>query len=161
MKQHQIKLLRRQAGAETVEFMITLLLFFTVFFIVIEFAIATYDRGTINNAVREGSRQASLYWVDPVLFDPETPEQNQRLKYSMVESVITWTENNLLVDFGGGGMTLTLNIGGSTLGSGTAFVDTTDEVLVNIAYDHSFLALDGLLSSPSFTLATQSGSGVE
>ena len=55
--------LRRQQGAETVEFMITLLLFFAVFLMIIEFAIVTYDRGTINNAVREGSRQASLYWV--------------------------------------------------------------------------------------------------
>lgn len=153
--------LRRQLGAETVEFMITLLLFFTVFLMIIEFAIVTYDRGTINNATREASRQASLYWVDPALFDPFTPETNQRVKRVMVDSVTTWTRNNLLIDPGGSGLAVTLNVNGTALASGTQAVSTDDQVLVNVTYNHQFLALQSLLSSASFSLNSQSGAGVE
>ena len=142
--------LRRQQGAETVEFMITLLLFFAVFLMIIEFAIVTYDRGTINNAVREGSRQASLYWVDPALYDPFAPD-----------SVFTWMHDNLLIDPGGSGVTVALNVNGGDLAFGTQAVNADSQVTVNASYTHQFIALHGLLSASAFTLNSTSGAGVE
>lgn len=153
--------LRRQQGAETVEFMITLLLFFAVFLMIIEFAIVTYDRGTINNAVREGSRQASLYWVDPALYDPFAPDDNQRVKHAMVDSVFTWMHDNLLIDPGGSGVTVALNVNGGDLAFGTQAVNADSQVTVNASYTHQFIALHGLLSASAFTLNSTSGAGVE
>ena len=158
-----VKSRRHQKGAETVEFALTLLLFLLVFFMIVDFAIAMYDRGTIINAARDGTRQASLYWVDPVLFDPETPSQNQRLKRAMVDTVMTWTENNLLIDPGGAGLTATLQINATTVTSATepVFVSTDDLVSVNVNYPHEFLGLVSLTGVSNPTLVSQSAMGVE
>jgi hypothetical protein len=150
-----------QCGAETVEFMLTLLLFLMVFFIITDFAIALYDRGAINNASRESSRQASLFWVDPDLFDPETPDQNQLLRKTMVTSVITWVENNLLIDPDSAGLNLTLQINSVDMATPTEPVSDGDLVSVSIQYPHSYTGLTVLSGATGPTLATQSAMGVE
>ena len=161
MNSEKHKGFRYQRGAETVEFMFTLLLFLFVFFMIVEFAIVTYDRGTINNAAREGSRQASLYWVDPALFDPETPLENQRLKRSMVDTVMTWAEQ-ILIDPASAGLDLTLQVNGADMTGATVSVDSTTAVSVDIGYDHQYIGLQSFgASSAGLTLATQSGAGVE
>jgi len=152
--------IRYQNGAETVEFAVTLLFFFIVFFMIIDFAIAMYDRGTMVNAARDGSRQGSLYWVDPVLFDPLTPLQNQRLKRSMVDTVVTWNEN-LLIDPGGSGLTADLQINMTSMTGATAIVTTNDLVSVGINYPHQYIGLTGLLGVSGLTLTTQSAQGIE
>jgi hypothetical protein len=151
----------KQQGAETVEFMITFLLFLLVFFMIADFAIALYDRGVVNNAVREGSRQSTLYWVDPALFDDGTPDQNQLLKKTMVTSVISWTENNLLIDPDSVGLSLTLQINGVNMVAATEPVLDNDMVSVGIQYPHSFIGLTALSGAIGPTLSTQATQKVE
>ena len=152
---------KRQQGAETVEFLFTFLLFLMVFFMIIDFAIAMYDQGTIINASRDGSRQASMYWVDPATFDPETPDQNQQLKRSMVDSVITWTENNLVIDPGSTGLTLTLQVNSMDMAFAVQAVSAEDVVSVGINYPHEFIGLSSLAGLPGLLLLAQSAVGVE
>ncbi len=157
------RLRRAQQGAETVEMLITLPLFLLVFFMIIDFAITVYDRGTLIDASREGSRQASLYWVDPLLFDPETPEQNQLLKRLMVESVMTWVETRLLIDPAAAGVSMTLKINAVDMSSLTltAAVSAGDVVSVGITYPHSYIGLSNLAGVSGPSLTVQSGQGVE
>jgi hypothetical protein len=152
---------RRQHGAETVEFMLTLFLFLFVFVMIIDIAITLYDRGSIINASREGTRQASLYWVDPDLFDPTTPLSNQLLKRSMVDSVMTWTEDNLLIDPQDAGLTMTLQINGTDMPGATAHISTSDVVSVDIAYPHSYILLTGFSGVAAPSLTSRTALGVE
>lgn len=161
MSYRNIRTAKRQRGAETVEFMFTLLLFFLVFFMIIDFAIAMFDQGTIVNASRDASRQASMYWVDPATFDAETPDQNQQLKRSMVDTLITWTENNLVIDPGNMGLALTLKVNAVDMAAATQSISTDDIVSVGITYPHEFIGLSSLAGVPGLSLAAQSAVGVE
>jgi hypothetical protein len=151
----------RQRGAETVEFMITLLLFLLVFFMIIDFAITMYNRGTVINASREGARQASLYWVDPLLFDPMTPASNQLLKRSMVESVMTWTETNLLIDPQAVGQTMTLQLNAVEMVDPTLPVSSDDVVTVDVNFPHSYLVITAMTGVEGPNLASSETLGVE
>jgi hypothetical protein len=126
---------------------------------IIDIAIAVYNRGTVINASREGARQASLYWVDPLLFNPSTPEQNQLLKRSMVDSVMSWTETNLLVDPEAIGLTVTLQINSLNMLLPVEYVSTDDVVSVAILYPHSYLGLLSFigLSGPQINATTALG----
>ena len=139
--------------------MLTLLLFLFVFVMIIDIAIAIYNRGAIINASREGARQASLYWVDPLLFDPTTPEQNQLLKRSMVDSVMTWTEQNLLIDAEAVGLTVTLQVNATNMLNATEHVTSTDLVSVDIHYPHHYAALTSFtgLEGPFISASTSLG----
>jgi hypothetical protein len=152
---------RKQRGAETVEFMLTLFLFLFVFVMIIDVAVAMYDRGTIINASREGARQASLYWVDPLIFDPTTPELNQLLKRSMVDSVMTWTEANLLIDPEDAGLTMALQINALDMPGATAHVSSSDVVSVDILYPHSYILLTGFSGVAGPSLRSITALGVE
>jgi hypothetical protein len=151
--------IRRQQGAETVEFLFTLLLFLFIFFLIIDIAILIYNRGAIINASHEGARQASLYWVDPLLFDPTTPEFNQQLKRSVVDSVMSWTETNLLIDPENIGLTISLQINASAMINPVEYVSTTDTVSVDVLYSHSYLTLTALsgLNAPPLISSTTLG----
>ena len=82
--------LRRQAGGEVVEFALTLLLFFFLLFVIIDFSVAVYDQGALVSASRIGARQGSLYWVDPNNYDPGAgPADNTRLSEGMISSAVT------------------------------------------------------------------------
>lgn len=150
-----------QQGAETVEMLITFPLFLLVFIMIIDFAITVYDRGTLIDASRVGSRQASLYWVDPALSDPETPEQNQLLKRLMVESVMTWSETRLLVDPADAGVSMTLKVNAVSMNSSTEAVSAGDVVSVGITYPHSYIGLSNLTGVSGPSLTAQTGQGVE
>ena len=141
--------------------MITTLLFVLVFFMIVDVAIAVYDRGTMVNAAREGNRQASLFWIDPVLFDPLNPSQNQLLKRSMVDSVMTWAENNLVIDPDTSGLNLTLQINAADMTGATQAVSEGDVVTVDIQYDHTYIGLAGLSGAADPVLTTGTGLGVE
>ena len=159
---HMVRCKTRQRGAETVEFMLTLLLFLFVFVMIIDIAVAMYDRGAVINASREGARQASLYWVDPELFDPTTPESNQLLKRAMVDSIMTWTEDSLLIDPQDTGLNMTLEITPAPLiKDGYPIISTTNVVRVGVNYPHSYILLtgfsgvDGPLINASTTLGVE------
>jgi hypothetical protein len=151
----------KQRGAETVEFLITLLLFMFVFFMIIDMAVVVYNRGTVINASREGARQASLYWVDPLLFDPTTPQLNQRLKRSMVDSVMTWAETNLLIDPQSNGFTMALQINALDMLTAVEPVSTTDVVSVAIQYPHSYIGLTSFSGLDAPFISTSTALGVE
>ena len=165
---------RRQKGGETVEFMLTLLFFLFVFFMIIEFAVLTYDRGSMNNAARFGSRQASLYWVDPICFSEFTPLINQRLKPDMVDTVMTWTNQNLLIVPGATSLSTALQVNGTNVSAspcshpdGTTSTKASQAVLptdittVDIDYDHRYIGLAAFVPSTGVVMNTQSGAGVE
>jgi hypothetical protein len=152
---------RRQRGAETVEFMLTLLLFLFVFVMIIDIAIAMYDRGTVINASREGARQASLYWVDPLIFDPTTPELNQLLKRSMVDSVMSWTKDNLLIAPQDTALEMALQINSVEMLGATEHVSTNDVVSVDIHYPHSFILLTAFSGVAGPSLRSRTALGVE
>jgi hypothetical protein len=153
--------MRRQQGAETVEFMLTFLLFLLVFFLIIDVAILMYNRGTLINASREGARQASLFWINPALFDPTTPELNQLLKRSMVESIMTWTETNLLIDPEAVGQTLTLQVNGVEMVDPTCHVSATDVVRVDTSFPHNYLVTTALTGVEGPNLTSTETLGVE
>lgn len=152
---------RRERGAETVEFMLTLFLFLFVFVMIIDIAITMYDRGSVINASREGARQASLYWVDPLLFDATTPQTNQLLKRSMVDSVMTWTEDSLLIDPQDAGLTMTLQINDADMLGATAPISSGDMVSVEILYPHSYILLSGFSGVAGPSLTSRTALGVE
>jgi hypothetical protein len=152
---------KKQRGVETVEFMLTLLLFLLVFFLIVDIAIALYNRGAIVNASREGARQASLFWVDPLLFDPTTPSQNQLLKRSMVDSVMTWTETSLLVDPEAAGLTMTLQVNAMEMLDPTQPVSSTDVASVDISFPHSYLVVTALTGVAGPNLSSAETLGVE
>ncbi len=151
----------RQRGAETVEFLLTFALFLLVFFLIIDVAITLYNRGTVINASREGARQASLFWVDPLLFDPTTPELNQLLKRSMVESVMTWSETNLLIDPEVVGLTMALQVGGVEMADPACHVSAPDVVRVDVSFPHSYLVTTALTGVVGPTLSSTQSLGVE
>jgi hypothetical protein len=151
----------RQRGAETVEFMLTLLLFLLVFFLIVDLAIALYNRGTVINASREGARQASLFWIDPLLFDPLTPATNQLLKRSMVESVMTWTETNLLIDPQANGQTMTLQVNAMDMVVPTLPISSADRVSVDVNFPHTYLVITGMTGIEGPNLASTENLGVE
>jgi hypothetical protein len=146
---------------ETVEFMLTLLLFLLVFFLIVDIAIAMYNRGAVINASREGARQASLFWVDPLLFDPTTPSQNQLLKRAMVESVMTWTETSLLIDPETAGLTMTLQVNAVEMVDPTQPVSSTDVASVDISFPHSYLVVTALTGIEGPNLSSTETLGVE
>jgi hypothetical protein len=152
--------LKGQRGAETVEFALTLVLFMLVFFMIVDFALATYNRGVVLQAAREASRQGSLYWVDPAVYNPLTPLQNQRLKRAMVTTMEDWYQG-ILVDPGGSGIDLTLEINDLEITDATVVVNGDANVSVDLSYEHSYIGLDVLASSSGFTLDVRSGAGVE
>jgi hypothetical protein len=151
----------RQRGAETVEFLLTLLVFFLVFFMIVDFAIATFDQGTVMNTSRDACRQASLYWVDPATFDPETPLQNQKVKRSMVDTVVTWAESNLVIDPGGSGLSASFQINSVDVEWAIEVVSPGDVVSVDVSYPHQFIGLSSLAGVSGMPILGHSVLGVE
>ena len=166
-----VSLKRRQQGAHTVEFMLTLMLFLLVFLTVIEFAIVVYDRGTVNNTVRWGSRQASLFWIDPndlqLLEDGTIFTVPPRTKHAFVDSVRVWTEQNLLIDPSNLGMNVAMQVveaDGSitdvTIADPVADVSNVATVRVDVDYAHQYLAIAGF-GFVGLALDSQSSAGME
>jgi hypothetical protein len=75
-------------GGETVEVLITLVLFFLLVLTIIEFSIVVFDKGVVASAARVGARQGSLYWIDPSNYDPDDSKNNIRIRESMISSAV-------------------------------------------------------------------------
>ena len=150
-----------QRGAEVAEFVLTLPVFFLVFFMVVDFAITLFDQGTITTASRIGTRQATLFWNDPDLFDPTTPLLNRRVKKAMVDSVVTWAEVNLLIKPGSSGLTADFEVNGATVTGATQVIATADVVGVNITYPHTFIGLMAFAGLSGLSMGAESTLVVE
>lgn len=98
---------KRQAGAEMVEFILTLLFFFIVLFMIIDFGILMYEKGTLTDAARVGARQGSLYWINPddtaayCPYNNRTPRDNVCMKEEMIITAVDNYRYKLLMKFGG------------------------------------------------------------
>jgi Flp pilus assembly protein TadG len=152
---------QKQRGAETIEFLLTFLLFLLVFFLIVDMAIAFYNRGTVINATREGARQASLFWIDPALFNPLTPASNQLLKRAMVETVMSSTETNLLIDPEAAGLTMTLQVNAVEMINPTQPVSSNDLARVDVGFPHSYLMITAMTGVEGPNLASTETLGVE
>jgi Flp pilus assembly protein TadG len=154
---------RKQHGAETVEFLLTLLLFFVVFFMIIDYAITMFDKGTIINAARVGARQGSLYWVDPEDYDPTNPLDNIRMKESMVDTALDYFIDNVLINPGNQTVRKSVALDDGTAVAVNEIVHSMSgrSVTVRLNYPHRFIGLTGLLGVDAPTLQAQTGANAE
>ena len=146
---------KRQVGAEMVEFALTLFLWFTVFVLVIDMAIGTYDKGAVINAARDAARQGSLYWVDPSNYSDTTPIDNKRIKTSMITTAVEYWDgtvigaNSIAATIDVNGPYVPRKIGSSWIRAANATVD------VVISFPPSFLFLANFLGTPGWSLTAQ------
>lgn len=95
---------KRQIGAEMVEFIVMLLFFFIVLFIIIDFAILVFNKGTLIEASRIGARQGSLFWIDPSNYDMDPTDalavrRNIRMKEAMIVTAVDYYRDHILMKF--------------------------------------------------------------
>lgn len=150
---------KRQAGAEIVEFVLTLILWFTVFMLIIDMAVAFYDKGALTNASRYASRQATVFWVDPANYSDSTPIQNMRLKQSMVDTAVAYWGATIIAPRGGQ-LTAEINVNGNRGQFGadpnTIWIGMADAtVTVDVTYDHDYIGLTGLLGPVFGVMSTE------
>ncbi len=153
--------MKRQAGAEMVEFILTLPFFFIVVFMFIDFGIVLFDKGTLNEASRIGARQASLFWIDPANYnnDPKNATEirrNIRMKESMIVTAVDLYRDNILIKFASDTGTIspkdTYFVGmpsGDVTGSYPArtFIDVSGYALtINLCYPYRDFGLLSLLN---------------
>jgi hypothetical protein len=157
---------KRQRGAETVELALTLVAFFIVFFMLVDYSVTMFDRGTFINATRVAARQGSLYWTDPDpnVYDPTQPLDNVRVKKSMIDTALSYYRAALITP------------GNDTVTSTCTLDDDTDcpslmvgmggrSLTVDLRYpddsQHSFIGLTGLLGVWAPNLQAQTGANAE
>ena len=147
-----------------VEFALTLLLWFIVFVLVIDMAIAMYDKGAVTNAAQYAARQGSLYWVDPSNYADTTPIENKRLKESMITTAVNYW-NGTVIAPAGNSIAATILVSGPFVDDsswGPGYVGVADaSVDVTISYPHSFLGLTKLLGVAGWSLSSQSALNTE
>jgi len=89
---------RRQVGAESLEFVATLLFFMTLMFLVIGMSALMFNKSVIEHAARVGARQGSLYWEDPSLYATTDPQaSHKRVNESMIDSGVDYYLDNALI----------------------------------------------------------------
>jgi hypothetical protein len=159
----------RQRGGETVEFALTLLLWFAVFLLIVNFGIAIYNKGAMSNAVRFAARQSTLYWVDPGNYDNLTPIDNTRIKQSMVDTAVAYW-GSILIAPSGEAITTTFPdptgpygpTSWSSAGGDSGWSRMTGAtVTLGLSYDHGFIGLTELLGVLGWTLGSQVSATVE
>jgi hypothetical protein len=160
---------KHQAGAELVEFVLTLVLFFTVFMLIIDVGIAVYDKGAVDNAARYATRQGSLFWIDPDNYDESAPLENQRVKESMITTAIDYWAKRTIISPAGPAGDLTKDDYGIVSCSERDCVDDCAvdgtwgddgwinkvagcDVFVTLSYAHSYIGLDKLLGAADVSL---------
>jgi Flp pilus assembly protein TadG len=118
--------LKDQKGATIVEFSIIALLFFTLFFGIIDFGLLLFNQQVITNAGREGARCG-------VVARPEDYKVNT---VSIIDKVKEYAENHI-VSFGDKKFTVEVSFE-----SGLTFCEKfRDELTVDVTYEYSFLFL--------------------
>ena len=153
---------KRQRGAETVEFALTLVAFFIVFFMLVDYSITMFDQGTLINSACVAARQGSLYWTDPDpdVYDPTQPLDNIRMKRSMIDTALNYYLAALIK---GGNDTVTSTC---TLDDGTDCPSLVvgmggRSLTVDLSYPHSFIALSGFLGVEAPNLGAHTGANAE
>jgi hypothetical protein len=143
-----------QLGGETIEFVLFLIPFFIVCFLIIDMAVVMFNQSVVNHAARYGTRNGTLYWVDPVE-DPALPRDTNsthyiRVKADMIATAVDYYVDNVLINPGGNDVGLTItpaaNIVWSDLPGGT--------ISVRLNYPHDFFAVNRLLSVADWTLGS-------
>ena len=153
-----------QGGAETVEFAITLMLWFTVFFLIIDIAVAFYDKGAIVNAARYGARQGGLYWVDPdpLVYDETDPQGNHGMKEAMISTAVNYLTSNTVITPSGSSVVPVVNLDGLTVAPNAVVMRIADQQgNVALSYTHSYIGLTGLLGAVGLTLDASTGFDME
>ncbi len=128
--------LRRQAGAEVVEFAITSTLLFLILFGIIEFSVALFDKATLTNAGREGARTGILFRPSPRDIVSEDTAIRQAIDDYAADYLISL----------GGVATMTADIQRTDL-SGNGVFSAGDELTVTITYPYQFLILPGFIGT--------------
>jgi Flp pilus assembly protein TadG len=150
---------RGQAGAELVEFAITLLLWFATFLLIIDMSVVMYDKAAVTNAGRYAGRQSTVFWIDPANYSETTPIANMRLKESMIDTAAAYWASTVIAP-GGGAVTVTTNPAGNrgseTSGGSTTWIGMADaSVTVTLSYAHDFIGLTGALGVLNWTLGSE------
>jgi hypothetical protein len=142
-----------------VEFLITLLLFFVLLFTIIDFSIAVYNKGAVVNAARSAARQGSLFWFDPIAYDPATPLQNVRLQERLISSAAD-AYLDLLLRPDEQDVSRVVTVNGETLEEGQVVIGASGaEVVVDLAYPYG--GLTGVPGIAGVTLRAITGALAE
>lgn len=128
--------MRRQKGAEVVEFAITSALLFLILFAIIEFSVALFDKATLTNAGREGARTGILFRPAPRDIVSEDTAIRQAIDDYAADYLISL----------GGAAAMTTEIQRTDL-SGNGVFDAGDELTVTITYPYQFLILPGFIGT--------------
>jgi hypothetical protein len=150
----------RQRGGETVEFALLAFFFFLLLFTIIDMSLVMFNNAVTNHAARYAAREGTLYWMIPdVNFDPHDPRGNICVKDEMIESVVDFYEDNILIPTADGFSTPQFDVVGAIRDDANdrwCEVDDND-VTVSLAYPHDYVILDGLLSLADINLQSDIG----
>ncbi|MDC0663760.1 TadE/TadG family type IV pilus assembly protein [Marinobacter sp. SS21] len=132
----RMKSLRHQQGTEVVEFAITASLLFLILFGIIETSVVLFDKATLTNASREGSRTGILWRPDP---------RNLATEDNEITQAIDDYASDYLISLGGAASMSTDVQRVDVDGDGT--FNSGDQVVVTITYPYQFLLLPEFLDT--------------
>lgn len=135
----RIRTLRKQEGAEVVEFAICSTLLFLILFGIIEFSVALFDKATLTNASREGARTGILFRSGSRSIAANTAEDE------IIDQAIQDYAADYLISLGGTAEMTTV-IQRVDL-SGNGLFDAGDEIIVTVNYPYQYLVLPGFIAS--------------
>jgi Flp pilus assembly protein TadG len=137
----KMRSLRKQQGAEVVEFAIASILLFLILFGIIELSVALFDKATLTNASREGARTGILFRPP----DEATGMRDIDAENAAIKQVIQKYAEDYLISLGGVSE-MTITIQRVELSGNTVF-DAGDEVIVTIDYPYKYLILPGFIGT--------------
>lgn len=132
MKMHG---LRKQQGAELVEFAISATLLFVLLFGIIEFSVALFDKATITNAGREGARTGILFRPSP---------RDISIEDEAIRNAVDQYAEAYLISLGGSA-SMDIDITRTDLDGDGSF-DAGDELTVSVTYPYQFLVMPAFLA---------------
>jgi hypothetical protein len=154
----------RQRGGETVEFALLAFFFFVLLFTVIDMSLVMFNNAATNHAARYAARQGTLYWMlSDNDFDESDPRGNICVKDEMIESVVEFYEDNILIPTAEGFSPPEFDVVGAVRDDGNnRWCEVRDNnVQVSLAYPHDYVILDGLLSLAGINLQSDIGLNTE
>ena len=152
-----------QGGGEIVEFAITLMLWITVFFLIIDISLAMYNKAAITNITRYAARQGSLFWEHPDEYSVTTPIENKKLKQSMIDTAINAWSVTVLKP-GSNPVLSQVDVTGDDVdpswGNGWAGVANAT-VSVKVDFGHIFIGITNLLGVGDWSLEAKTVANME
>lgn len=143
----RIRTLRKQEGAEVVEFAICSTLLFLILFGIIEFSVALFDKATLTNASREGARTGIVFRPKP----RDTTEGGT--EDTAIRQAIQNYTADYLISLGGGDGALDIEITRRPeMSKQPHLFDAGDEIEVKVTYPYKFLILPELIGTLGGTL---------